>query len=100
MPSRSWRRVMLFRLHIHGHHDFVVAPTQDDAAHGTNVSVIPAPGEGNVTLERNHIVSRIDVQPTGAGAIGGHPGMRSIRADQPGASGGRKGSQVSAHVAG
>src|ERR1035437_6011781 len=59
----------LVRFHIHTDFDFMLAPTLDYAAHRTNVTVIPAPGERDVTLERDQIVGRIHVQPAGAGAI-------------------------------
>src|SRR5690349_8218923 len=100
MPSRSWRRVILFRLHVHAHFHSVVAATQNYTAYRTDISIIPAPGERNVTLERDHVVGRIDVQPTGTGAIGGNPGMRSIRAHQPRMPRRRVGSEVSANVPG
>src|ERR1035441_5469216 len=67
----------LVRFHIHTDFDFMLAPTLDYAAHRTNVTVIPAPGQRDVTLERDKIVGRIHVQPAGAGAIHGHPGVRS-----------------------
>ena len=95
---RATRAFVRFHIHIHADFEFVVAPTLDYAAHRTHVTVIPAPGERDVTLERNQIIGRIHVQPTGAGAIDRHPGVRSIRAHQPGAPGRRVGPQISAHI--
>jgi hypothetical protein len=36
-------RYLLQRLHIYAYFEFVIAPAQNHAAHGTDVAVIPAP---------------------------------------------------------
>jgi hypothetical protein len=90
----------LIRFHIDADLNLVVASAQDYAAHRTNIAVIPAPGERDMTLERYHIVRRIHIQPTDAVAIDRDPGVRSIRSYQSGTSRRGVGSQVSANVPG
>src|SRR5262245_23034985 len=60
----------------------MLSRSKDDAADWADVTVVAAPGSGDVPFGWKQVVGGIDINPAEPRAIKGHPGMRSVGSDQ------------------
>ena len=78
----------------------MLASAEKDPADGADITVVAAPGRGDVAHGEQTIIRRVEVDPTDARAEHGDPGVRSIGADEPGLPRRWDSFEVTAHVAG
>ena len=70
----------------HGDADFrvMIAPSQNHPTQWRDIGEIPAPGQGDVFECRLYVVGRVKIDPAQHRTKHRNPGMRRVRADQPG----------------
>ena len=78
---------------VHRDINLGLAAAQNHALEGTDVSEVPAVGDGDVPLPWDTVVGRVEVDPPvladgGISRMDLDPGVGGIGADQPGAAGG------------
>ena len=87
------------RLHIHGYLQRVRSAAQHQAAQRAHVAIVASPRQRHVAIGWNHIIRRIDIQPSTPRTISRHPRMRCIGAHQPRLARRLVGPQISTHIA-
>src|SRR5262245_24968734 len=76
----------------------MLAAADEDAFDGTDVAIVAAPGEGDVAHSGDHVVGRIEVDPTSFGTEGRDPRVRRIGADHFRLARRRLREEITAHI--
>ena len=77
----------------------LLAAAEDHAADRADVGVVAAPGQGDVPIDGDAVVGRVDVDPAVPGHVEREPGVRGVGADQARLVGRRRRFEVAADVA-